>query len=145
MPAPEEFSCFPAVEEGGTEEFLDESDNADENYTEETSFENTPMICSITEARKNSPFATWQPFIPSNWQENSSQGSPAQLCWQSSSVQPCFSQEPSTKAGQHFTTNSSPQISSIEYSPPEETRVKAAVLASLLSQGSKPVVNYQYP
>jgi hypothetical protein len=51
MPVPEEFSCFPAVEEGGTEEFLDKSDE-DKNYTEETGFENTPMFCSITEARK---------------------------------------------------------------------------------------------
>jgi hypothetical protein len=69
MPTPEEFSYFPAVEEEGTGEFLDKSDNEDESYSEDTDSENTTTISSIAEARKNSPFAAWQPFIPSNWLE----------------------------------------------------------------------------
>jgi len=53
---------------------------------------------------------------------NSSQSSPVQPCWQFSSVQPCFSQEPSTRVRQHSTTNLCPQISSTDYSQPEETK-----------------------
>jgi len=86
MPAPDEFSCFPTEEGEGTGEFLDKSDDEDESYTEETDCENTTFISSMVEARKHSTFAAWRPFVPSNWQENSSQSLPAQHCWQSSYV-----------------------------------------------------------
>jgi hypothetical protein len=48
MPAPEKFSCFPAVEEEGAGEFLDKSDTEEENSTKETSFETTTTISNIT-------------------------------------------------------------------------------------------------
>ncbi len=48
----DEFSYFPAVEEVGTGEFLDASDNEDESYTEDTGCGNTTTISSIAEAKK---------------------------------------------------------------------------------------------
>jgi hypothetical protein len=94
MQTTEAFSYFPAMEEGGTGEFSDESDDEDKSDTVETECDNTPIISSITEARKNSPLAAWQPFIPSNWQENSSQSSPAQPCWPFSYSPLCSSTRP---------------------------------------------------
>ncbi len=95
---PNKFSCFPTVEEEGTEEILEESDNEDKNYEEETVSEKTPAIYSITEKKKNS-FAIWQPFIPSNWQENSYQNLPAQPCWKFSLAPPCSSLDPTPTLG----------------------------------------------
>jgi hypothetical protein len=112
MPMVEQISCSPTVDKGGPEEFLEESDNKDENYTEETAFENTPTICSVTAKKKNS-FAAWQPFIPSNWQEDSSQNSPAQHYGPLFYSPPCSTQSPAT-------TNWSLQIASIDCSPLEK-------------------------
>jgi hypothetical protein len=103
LPAPEKFSCFAAVEEEGAEEFLDKNNNRDKKSTEETGLGTTTAISSITSVRENSPFAAWRPFIPSNWQDNSSQNLPAQPYWQLFSAQPCFSQEHSTKTRPHST------------------------------------------
>jgi hypothetical protein len=135
MSAPEKFSSFPAVEEetrkflnesddedeSYTEEFLNKRDAEDERYTEDAGFKPTTMIGSLTEAKKNSPFAAWQPFIPSNWQDNSSQSLPAQPYWPFSSVQLYCSEEQSTQAEQPSTTNWCTQISSVSCSLPGET------------------------
>jgi hypothetical protein len=115
MPTAEQISCSLMVDEAGTEEFLRESDNKDQNYAEETASENV----SITEEKKNS-FAAWQPFIPSNWQENFYQNSPAQPCWQFSSEPPCSSLEPTPTIKWHPTTIWGLPISSIDLLPPEE-------------------------
>ncbi len=119
MPTPNKISYLPPVEEEGTGDNFDKSDNEDE--TEETSGETTTIINSITEARKKSPFSGWQPFIPSNWQGRSSQSSPAHPCGPSYSAPPCFSQEPSARTGQHPKTNWCPQISSIGSLQPKRT------------------------
>jgi hypothetical protein len=120
IPTAEQISYSPTVEEEGTEEFLEESDNDKENYAEGTAFENTPTICSITEEKENS-FAAWQPFIPSNWQGSFYQNSHAQPCWQFSSAPLCSSLEPTPTSGQTPMTTWSPAISVIDHLPPEET------------------------
>jgi hypothetical protein len=120
MPMAEQISYSPTVEEEGTEEFLEESDNEEENYAEGTTFKNTPMICSITEKKKNS-FTAWPPFIPRNWQGSFYQNLPAQPSWQFSSAPQCSSLEPTPTAGRTPTTTWGPEISAIDHLLPEET------------------------
>jgi len=79
----EKFSCFPTLNEEGTDELTDTE--------EETEFENQSQgICSITKEKRNT-FATWQLFIP---QEPVSQNSLAQPWWSVSSPQEYSSLEP---------------------------------------------------
>ncbi len=130
MSAPEELSCFPAVEEGGTGELLDES------YTEETSFENTPTISSIVEARKNSPFAAWRPFI-------SSKLFPKLACSALLAILLCATvllSGASYQGGTTFYNKLVPtNFLNRLFATRRNKRVEAAVLASLLSQDSEPV------
>ncbi len=80
----EKFSCFPTLEEEGTDKLTDTEETQSETHTVETELENHSQgICSIIKEKRN-PFATWQPFIP---QEPVFQNSPAQPWWSVSSMQ----------------------------------------------------------
>ncbi len=71
IPMPREISCDPTLDEEA-EDHWGASDNEDEEFgTTEAS-----TISNITETKRDSPFQTWCPFIPSNSRSNFLQDSP---------------------------------------------------------------------
>jgi hypothetical protein len=64
---PENFSCDPTMEEE-TEDHWGASDIDDEKEDKDAEGGTTenPTISSVTEVKRDSPFTTWCPFIPSN-------------------------------------------------------------------------------
>ncbi len=126
IPMPKNFSRAPTVEQEAEDHWC-ASDNEDKelNKEEELGTTETPTISSVTEAKRSSPFATWRLFIPSNSQSNFLRNLHTQPYLQLSSVQPFFSPEQSSKAEtprQHCMTHWYPQISSVDYSQPKETK-----------------------
>jgi hypothetical protein len=117
---PRETSCDPTLDEEA-EDHWGASDNEDKEFgTTEA-----PTISNITETKRDSPFQTWCPFIPSNSRSNFLQDSPTRPYWQPYSVQQSFSPELSPKAGvpnYPYMTNWCLEISSVVYSQPKETR-----------------------
>jgi hypothetical protein len=120
MSVPQKFSCDSTLDED-TEDHWDKSDNEDQEFGNTEA----PTISSIAESQRSSPFATWCPFIPSNLHSNFLQNSPTRLSLQPSSAPQSSSPELPPKAGAAnypYMTNWCPEISSVIYLQPSETK-----------------------